>query len=208
MRFDRLFVERRAIEHENGFQAKWECRCDCGNIKIVTGSKLRSGNTSSCGCLQKETLKKHAEKIAKHGMWNTRLYRIWRSMKSRCFNKNNSNYYKYGAKGITVCDEWKSSFEAFCCWSIENGYNDNLTIDRIDAFKGYHPDNCRWATLKQQANNKTNNRILTYKGESHTVSEWADILNINVSTIRNRLYKRWDTEKILSKPKRKRKVAN
>ena len=90
----------------------------------------------------------------KHGGFGTRLYRIWIGMKDRCFNKNGSNYYAYGAKGIVVCDEWKNSFEAFRSWALENGYEDTLTLDREDNDKGYYPDNCRWATSKEQLLNR------------------------------------------------------
>lgn len=110
----------------------------------------------------------------KHGQCGTRLYNIFRGMKKRCYNKNCKDFYKYGGRGITVCDEWKDSFQAFYDWSIANGYFDNLTIDRIDNNKGYSPDNCRWVDIKTQSNNTRKNVFLTYNGETMTLAEWGE----------------------------------
>lgn len=120
-------------------------------------------------------------------------------MKERCYNQNRNSYCWYGAKGICVCDEW-DDFENFYDWSMNNGYSDELTIDRIDANGNYCPENCRWSTDREQANNRSTNRIIEYNGESHTLEEWSRITGIASSTIRMRLdeYK-WDVEKSLTK---------
>ena len=120
-------------------------------------------------------------------------------MKERCYNPNRNSYCWYGAKGICVCDEW-DDFENFYDWSMDNGYSDELTIDRIDSNGNYCPENCRWLTDREQANNRSTNRIIEYNGESHTLEEWSRITGIASSTIRMRLdeYK-WDVGKSLTK---------
>ena len=133
----------------------------------------------------------------KHGMSGTRLHHIWKSMKQRCFDSNCINYKKYGAKGISICEEWKN-FEYFANWSIANGYSDGLTIDRIDASGNYEPSNCRWVSYKVQANNRSSNRYIEMNGISHTLAEWSDITGIKLSTIHARLKRGWNPEKTLT----------
>lgn len=143
----------------------------------------------------------------------SKLYIIWIGMKQRCNNPNNTNYKNYGAKGIRVCKEWDKSFDNFYNWALSIGYKENknikLTIDRIDNTKGYYPSNCRFLTLKEQQNNKTNNHLITYKGETHTVSQWSKILNINVQTLFTRIGKNLSIEEIFSNKKlHKKEVIN
>lgn len=126
----------------------------------------------------------------------TRLYRIWSGIITRCNNKNNKHY---GAKGIEVCEEWKDYVE-FKKWAESNGYSDNLTIDRKDNDKGYFPDNCRWVTMKEQQRNRTNNHIIEYNNEFHTISEWAEIFDINVDVLIYRINNGWDISTALTKP--------
>ena len=132
---------------------------------------------------------------------NSRLYRIWGHMKNRCIATKGSEYRNYASRGITVCDEWKNDFLTFYNWAMANGYSDNLSIDRINNDKGYYPDNCRWATAKQQVNNTRINHRITFNGETHTVSEWAQILNVSTMSIFRRLYMGWSEEEALTIPR-------
>lgn len=134
----------------------------------------------------------------KHGESHTsRLYGIWTSMKKRCHKSYDPSYARYGARGIRVCDEWFDDYIAFRDWALANGYKDGLTIDRIDVNGNYEPDNCRWATNREQCNNRRNNVRLEYNGETHTMAEWSRILNVPVATIKARKRKGWSTEEIL-----------
>lgn len=195
-------VIERAQDHIKPNKKKevvWKCQCGCENktIALVMGQNLRKGVSRSCGCAHKEIVR---ELFTKHGESDTRLYRIWQRLIDRCTNPNNPRYESYGGRGIEVCKEWEDSFEIFFDWSIVNGYQENLSIDRIDNNSGYRPMNCRWATDITQQNNKRNNRYLSYNGEIHTVAEWSRILNINYKTLINRVCSGWSDEKCLSTP--------
>ncbi|MBO7171268.1 MAG: hypothetical protein J6W28_08845, partial [Clostridia bacterium] len=122
-----------------------------------------------------------------HGQTHTRLHHIWHGIKQRCLNPKSYIYKNYGGRGITVCDEWRDSFEVFYGWAMANGYADDLTIDRIDVNGNYEPLNCRWATSKEQGNNRRTNHLLTYKGQTRTTQEWADIKGLSRECIRWRL---------------------
>ena len=122
-----------------------------------------------------------------HGMCNKRIYKIYHGMLDRCRNPNNDKYAIYGGKGITVCEEWKSDFMNFYHWAINNGYEDRLSIDRIDSDGNYCPENCRWADYKTQNNNTSRNRLLTYNGKTKTMSEWSDELNIPYARLNSRI---------------------
>lgn len=139
-------------KHEN-WKHKWECKCDCGNTVYVETSKLTTGHTQSCGCLQKE---RTAEASVTHGQSKSRIHKEWRGILHRCKNPSASHYENYGGRGITVCEEWKgqNGFINFYNWSMENGYADNLTLDRIDNDKGYSPDNCRWIPHIENCHNR------------------------------------------------------
>jgi len=135
---------------------KWKCFCDCGNEVIVRGTDLRAGKVISCGC---EKTKRVIKMSTSHGMSGTRIYRVWRNMKTRCTNPNCNRYADYGGRGVTVCDEWTHDFTAFYDWAIANGYEEDApygqcTLDRIDVNGNYEPSNCRWVDLTIQANNK------------------------------------------------------
>ena len=132
-----------------------------------------------------------------HGDTTSRLYSIWAGMKSRCFNPNIHSYKHYGGRGITVCDEWKNSYIDFKKWALENGYDESLTLDRIDVNGNYEPSNCRWATQKQQARNTRFNNIIELNGESHCISEWAEILGIGNGLILHRVKRGLPPEEIL-----------
>lgn len=190
-RFGKLVVQKYVDTNKHG-QSLWLCQCDCGKQKIVSSGNLRTGNTRSCGCLHNALLIKNS---TKHGETATRLYWIWHGMKARCFNTHDSRFKDYGGRGITVCDEW-ISFESFRSWALSNGYADNLTIDRVDNDGNYCPENCRWATDKQQANNRRTNRLITHNGKTQTIKQWASELGINYNTLYTRIVKYgWTAEK-------------
>lgn len=180
---------------------RWKCECQCGNIVIVYASSLRSGATQSCGCLWKE-------RATKHNMYGTRIYCIWDGMKSRCYNKNHRAFKNYGGRGIKICDEWldkENGIVNFYNWAVQNGYKDNLSIDRIDVNGNYEPNNCRWVDNKTQSNNKRNCCYITYNNETHTAAEWAEILKIDKRTLYSRLFNNWSIEKAFTTPVRKRR---
>lgn len=156
------------------------CKCDCGNLKIADFKNLRKGRIKSCGCLKKGPAKK-ADTIPRE-----RLYKIRDDIIQRCENPNNDKFHRYGERGIKIYSEWRYSFPAFKEWALNNGYSDNLTIDRIDVNGDYEPTNCRWATSKVQANNKRNNVFITFNGETHTIAEWSDITGIRYGTLERR----------------------
>ena len=185
-KFGKLEVIERAGSDKHK-KATWLCRCDCGRETIVNGSDLRSGNTKSCGCTKADIAIVQAENNKTHGMRNSRLYTIWRGMKSRCYNQNHRYYKHYGGRGITVCDEWRNDFKPFMEWALSNGYQDNLTIDRIETNGNYEPSNCRWATETEQKNNMRNNRTIEFNGETHNVAEWASITGLSYNVIWKRL---------------------
>lgn len=196
MTFDRLKVIKRA-ENDKYQNSQWVCKCRCGNITIVRGSHLTSGNTRSCGCLDREAV---ARNNYKHGMWSTRIYNIWRKMKDRCYNPKSGSYRYYGQKGIKVCDAWLT-FEGFYKWVKTTNYNDTLSIDRINSLGNYEPSNCRWATIKEQNNNTSKNHFITVGNETRTLQGWADETGLHRSTIGSRLQNGWDMEDAVLMPK-------
>lgn len=177
------------------------CHCECGNEKVISHSSLISGRTNSCGCLMTEFNKGKKgndywkyrngkrKSTIKGDRTKERLHRIWKNMKQRCTNPNFPDYKKYGARGITICDEWLHNFQAFYNWAIENGYADELTIDRINNDGNYEPSNCQWITNKEQQYNKRTNTFLSYKGITKTEKQWAEILGIKCANIGYRVRK-------------------
>lgn len=184
----------------------WECKCECGATVIVRASSLRSGNTKSCGCLRKELGRSNPVMVrAKHNATQSRLFRIWRGIKSRCFNPNTIEYERYGGRGITMSREWVDDFPAFQEWALNNGYSDTLTIDRIDNDGDYEPSNCRWSTNKEQQNNTRFNRLITYNGNTHTLKQWSELLNIPYDTLWRRLANDWSIDRAFTIPLRKQR---
>ena len=195
VRFGRLVVEKRDFTFKKA--AYWICRCDCGNSTTVQACHLRSGATQSCGCFNKE---QSGKRMRTHGLSRSRIYYEWRSMKDRCARENNKQYADYGGRGITVCQEWQDSFEAFRDWAITNGYQDNLTIDRIDVNGNYDPSNCRWVTNREQQNNKRNNHLLSYNGKEQTIAKWAEETGLDWMVIYDRIRHGWTVERTLTEP--------
>lgn len=153
-------------------------QCDCGNIKSIIADNVKNGLTKSCGCLKREK-----PNHLTFGFSHTRIDNIYKTMIARCHNPNCAGFKWYGAKGIIVCEDWKNDKVKFFEWAFANGYKENLTLDRIDNSLGYSPQNCRWATYKEQANNKTTNRIVVYKGENYTLSQFADKYGLNYKNL-------------------------
>lgn len=179
-RFGRLIAIE--IIAEKYKKTKWLCECDCGNKKAIPLDSLLSGKGKSCGCLRKEVTK---NRVKTHGLTNTRLHNVWANMKNRCYNNKNKSYVNYGGRGIKVCDEWLS-FENFYKWSLQNGYDDNLTIDRIENNKKYEPSNCRWSDMETQANNTRKNVFVEIEGIRRTLAQHAKHYKINYYTLHYR----------------------
>lgn len=177
---------------KNGTNHYWLCKCDCGNECIVNKYHLLYRRTTSCGCL-------HRGKTI-HNLSNSRIYKIWGDMKNRCSNKNNTAFKFYGERGITVCNEWQD-FKNFYDWSINNGYNDNLTIDRINVNGNYEPNNCRWVDINFQQKNKRTNRFIKYNGKTLCLSDWATKYNISYKMLCKRLKDGWDFETAINTKK-------
>ena len=193
-------VEPKKLTRE--YRRMFLCRCDCGEEIVTSLNSLRTGGATSCGCKRKEhcSIANINRRTRPNNEDAKRIYTIWCNMKSRCFRKTASSYNIYGARGISVCDDWRNEFLAFYEWAIANGYKPGLTIDRIDCNGNYEPSNCRWATMTEQANNKRKNVLITHNGETHTIAEWSRLTGINRTTIRIRLINGWDDEMLFSKP--------
>lgn len=203
-KFGKLTVIKRDTNKNNGVY--WVCLCDCGNYTTVRSDSLLQGITKSCGCFQKEQVKKSCKKnFTKHGLSKSRINNIWFNIKQRCYNQNSDDYKYYGNKNIKLCSEWHN-FQNFYNWAIANGYNKSLTIDRIDVNGNYEPSNCRWVSFKVQENNRSNNRLIKHNNKIHTLSEWSKIANIKYSTLKKRIDTGWDIEKALNYPVRKKLI--
>ena len=195
-RFEKL-VAIKPLYRNKDRRLVWQCKCDCGAMCAIAGKLLVQGKTTSCGCKQRESL---VSANLKHGLRHTRLYDEWYGIKRRCYEVTHGAYQRYGAIGITMCDEWKNDFMSFYNWAHANGYREDLTIDRIDNTKGYDPYNCRWATCKEQSNNRSYVKRFTYHGQTHTLSEWCDIFGVRYTGYikgRYRSHPDWPLEQLL-----------
>lgn len=168
----------------------WVCLCDCGNSTEVHGGHLRHGHTTSCGCYKREVGRTH-------GMSGTPEYITWENIVQRTTNPNHPQFKYWGGRGITMCDRWLNSFENF--YDDMGDKPNNLTIDRIDNNKGYYPENCRWATMKEQNLNTRRTTKITYNNITMSKSEWANYLGIKYITVCSRFSRGWSIEKALSK---------
>lgn len=176
------------------------CYCvDCHALHELTSYKLSKTAKGKVKCECGLHDKSHTHGLRKH-----KLYDTFSHMKSRCYNIHDKRYKQYGGRGIVICDKWLKDFKAFYDWAINNGYNSNLTIDRIDVNKNYSPDNCRWVDMKTQQRNRTNNILYNINGDSKCLSEWCEIYNVNYFSVRSRLKYGWDIETALTTPFRKK----
>lgn len=182
-KFGRLTVIK--LSDKKNERIYWECLCECGDRKNIPAKQLKSGKTNSCGCIQKETISNISKR---HGKSKTRIYTIWVGMKMRCNNANCKAYKHYGDRGIKLCDEW-NDFEQFEEWAKCNGYNDDLSIERIDYNDGYNPKNCTWIPINKQSSNRRSVVNIEYNGEIKLLTEWARYFNISHSTVQYHLKK-------------------
>lgn len=184
-RYGRLTIINEIKQIGNG--RRFLCKCDCGNKKEVNLSKLTSDNTKSCGCLQQESRKKSTKT---HGMVGSRLYNIWNGIRERCTNPKSSIYSHYGGRGIKLSDQWLD-FTSFMHWSLSNGYENDLTIERKDVNGDYCPENCKWVSMEHQNLNKRNTLLVEYKGEIKPLKTWCEELGLGYVRIWKRLNKGW-----------------
>lgn len=206
-RFGRLTAVRRAPN--DGRRTMWHCKCECGNDVVVRAENLKSGNTKSCGCIERDF-----PNATKHGMSKTRLAAVYNAMKQRCYNENSSGYYLYGGRGIKVCDEWLQDKTAFFDWAIANGYDDSspqteCSLDRVDVNAGYSPENCRWVDSYTQANNTRKNKHYYYNGENRTLAEWSRSSGIPYSALYARVATLgWTIEDAINTPLKSRRTTD
>lgn len=193
IRFGRLTAVRE-VDRDKWNKRQWEFVCDCGTVVVHDASRVKGGNTSSCGCLHKEMMR---AKLTTHGMKRHGLYSTWQNMKERCRNPRNKHYYRYGGRGIGVCDRWEKSFPNFVEDMGERPSSQH-SLDRIDNDGNYEPGNCRWATGIQQCRNTRRNRILTFNGKTMTLPEWAEATGIPYVRLASRIQKGWSAERALT----------
>ena len=214
MKFGKLRVIKYSHSKYNkktqNYKYYYVCKCDCGSTVIKQSTYLKYRKDQSCGCnrLNKIRLFNKKNKV-KHGMRNTRIYRIWQAMKGRCKYPGVHGYENYGGRGIKVCEEWATSFENFLSWSYSHGYDNTLSIDRIDVNGNYEPNNCRWVNNETQCNNKRNTKYITYKGKTQSLHLWCKELNLDHNFISRRLRnKSWSIERIFEEKKHLEKVRH
>ena len=188
--FGRLTVISRAPNSNVG-GARWHCVCSCGVETIVWSRHLRSGNVTSCGCYRREL---HTT----HGLSDLPEYASYMMMLARCNNSNNSDYHRYGGRGICVCNRW-NNFKLFLA-DMGPRSSSEYSIDRINNDGDYEPGNCRWATRVEQQNNKRTNHIINYEGKSQTLAQWARATGIYSTTLRYKLNQGWSVHRALTEP--------
>lgn len=177
-RFGRLTIIKEVTGRINK-RRYFQCECDCGNIKTIRLDGLTRGKVVSCGCFN---LERSVEANTKHGLCKDRIYKIWSGMKGRCLNKNNTFYKNYGGRGVTICEEWMD-FKVFYKWAKENGYQDNLSIERQNVHGKYEPSNCTWIDMDAQKRNTTVTKRITFDGKTQTMRQWASDIGVHSSTL-------------------------
>jgi hypothetical protein len=180
-------------------QAAWLCRCSCGVEKVILAQSLQNGRSNSCGCLQRKGI---GDRRRTHGRFRTPEYTVWQNMKKRCLDQGYRRYPGYGGRGITICDRWRDSFEAFLA-DMGTRPSPKHSIERRDNDGPYEPSNCIWAVRRTQDRNKRTNHLITFRGETMILADWAARTGILYETIRHRLAVGWSVEKALTTPGRK-----
>ena len=202
-KFGKLTVVKRVEDHiqkSGAPKAMWLCKCECGGERIAYGQALRASKVIDCGCgYHDQQSVRSREQATTHGGSGTRLYRIWRAMRERCLVPRCKEYKHYGARGISVCDEWLD-FANFRDWAMRNGYDPaaergKSTIDRIDVNGNYEPNNCRFVDMAAQNRNTRRSWMIEYNGKTQCISDWARELGIKRLTLRYRLKSGWSIER-------------
>lgn len=170
----------------SGRKSYWVCQCNCGNKIVVRSDILKAGATQSCGCIKKEQDKINLTVNHSHKESRTRLYTTWLGMKQRCYDENTETYARYGSKGIKVCDDWINDYPAFAEWARNNGYSDDLTIERIDVYSNYSPSNCTWISHSEQANNRRSTIWVEWDGKRQNLKQWSKELGISYGALNSR----------------------
>jgi hypothetical protein len=209
-RFGRLVVEAEApsrVEPSGKRASMWTCRCDCGDVVAVRGKCLRRGVTQSCGCLHRELL---AQRFTTHGATKggqtSPEYRAWKEMLKRCYNPHVVYFKNYGGRGITVCQQWRDSFQVFLA-DMGSRPGKGYSVDRIDNDKGYEPGNCQWATRAKQSRNKRNNHWVTYKGQRMILTDAARDAGLDHRLLIYRIRAGWPESEWFRPVKKSRAVA-
>lgn len=205
--FGRLTVgDRHPVKNKQGGY-RWNCKCICGNLVIVTGSLLKFGNSKSCGCILKENTIKRNIANAIHGMTDSIEYSSWGSMKDRCNTITNKDYVNYGGRGIKICEEWNNSFENFYR-DMGPRPNKKHSIERINVNGNYEPSNCKWATSKEQSNNRRTNRRISYKDETLTLKQLSEKYNVPYTVLKSRMALKWSIERAITTNVENREMWN
>lgn len=178
------------------------CKCDCGDNVSVRLSDMRSGHTSSCGCIHKSSVANIGRRNRIHGMTDSPTWKTWKSMRDRCCDYRHKDYSNYGGRGISICDRWRESFQDFLSDMGERP--ESMSIERIDNDGNYEPSNCCWANNEQQGRNRRTNRVLTLDGRSMCMKDWSLETGISDQTIHHRLKAGWTVKRALTEPVRKR----
>lgn len=202
-------VIERSFDRVQKNKAFWLCRCDCGMERIVLAGNLLTKSSKSCGCLKRsaEWKSTHRSSGFKHGGSGTKEYMAWRAMINRCYNKNVESYSRYGARGISVCAEWRKSFPNFLrdVGICPEGKN---SIGRKDSNGNYEKSNVRWESPYEQSNNKCDNIVIEFRGKSQTLAQWTVELGLKYESIHSRIRDGWSTERALTTPIRSKQYAN
>lgn len=174
----------------------WLCQCSCGRRVALRANDVRRGATKSCGCLHSETSAENGRRNRTHGKSGSPEYAIWIGVLRRCCKSTRDEYERYGGRGVTACNRWRDSFEAFYA-DMGPRPSPQHSIDRIDNNRGYEPGNCRWATAKEQQRNKRNNRMLTHDGRTQCATDWAEEVHITRGCLLERLRRGWSVARAL-----------